>query len=92
MLEEWIYTDDKELIRKICAYVKAFQKRPFAIEGYGKDITEKYWYFLHAHNILFIHNYDGFKAVTDPDRKNAIITKIEVNELLLEKLYGIKLD
>ena len=84
--------DDKELIKKICAYVKEYNERPSSIEGYGKDKMEKYWYFLHAHNILSIHNYFGLKITTSSDSQKTIITKIEVNESLLKKLYGILLD
>ncbi len=92
MLKEGIQMDETELIKKICAYVKANQERPYAIEGYERAKIEKYWYSLHAHNILSVHNYSGSKTADSSGRGMAIITKIEVNEALLEALHGIRLD
>lgn len=84
--------NETELIRKICAYVKAYQERPWIIDGYAQAKIERCWYSLHAHNILSIHNYSGAKISHDTGRRNGIITKIEVNEALLEALHGIRLD
>ena len=83
--------DYKDLIRKICLYVKQYSVRPFSIEQCEDNTVDKFWYILHAHNVLSIHNFQSSKMIVEADGKNAIFTKFEVNELLLEALYGIKI-